>query len=62
MTQKFPQRGQHIVLMRLEKEYKFSEIAAILNISENNAKVQMSRAVRFMRKEFLKYKGFNRKL
>lgn len=43
--------------MRLEKAYKFSEIAAILNISENNAKVHMNRAVHFIRKEFLKQKG-----
>lgn len=62
IIQKLPERSRDIVLMRLEKEYKFSQIAAILNISENSAKVQMSRAVSFMRKEFLKYKGFDKEL
>lgn len=50
-----PERSQTIVRMRLENEYKFSEIAEKLNITTNYAKVQMNRAVQKMRSEFAKY-------
>lgn len=51
-----PRNCQNVVTLRLKNGSKFSEIAASLNITENNAKVLMSRAVRFMRQEFEKYK------
>jgi RNA polymerase sigma-70 factor (ECF subfamily) len=51
-----PQACQQVVNLRLKNGSKFSEIATTLNITENYAKVQMSRAVRFMREEFEKYK------
>jgi RNA polymerase sigma-70 factor (ECF subfamily) len=53
-----PERSQTIVRMRLENEYKFSEIAEKLNITTNYAKVQMNRAVQKMRSEFAKYIPF----
>lgn len=62
IIKKMPQRGQDIVLMRLEKEYKFGEIARILNVSENNSKVHMNRAMRFIREEFSNHKAFDKDL
>lgn len=55
VIKRLPQKSQEIVLMRLEKEYKFTEIAEKLNITTNSAKVQMHRAVSFMREEFAKH-------
>jgi len=52
-----PAGCQKVVSLRLKDGgSKFSEIATALNITENNAKVLMSRAVRFMREAFAKYR------
>lgn len=47
-----PNRCREIVKLRLENKHKFSEIAYLLNISENNAKVQMNLAIKYIRREF----------
>lgn len=49
-----PNRCREIVKLRLENKHKFAEIAQILGISENNAKVQMNVAIKYIRREFEK--------
>lgn len=52
VIQKLPDQNQKVIHLRIDKEYKFVQIAEALGISENNAKVLMSRSITLLRKEF----------
>ncbi|NLA21517.1 MAG: RNA polymerase sigma factor [Candidatus Marinimicrobia bacterium] len=51
---KLPPRQQMVVILRSFQELSFKEIAAVLNITENAAKVNFSHAVKNLREIFLK--------
>lgn len=51
---KLPPRQQMVVILRSFQELSFKEIAAVLNMTENAAKVNFSHAVRNLRQVFLK--------
>ncbi len=47
---KLPSRQQIVIILRSFQELPFKEIAAILNITENNAKVNYSHALKSLRR------------
>lgn len=49
-----PSKKKEIILLRLTGKYKFREIAEMLGISENNAKVQIHNAILHLKKILLK--------
>lgn len=49
VLEKMPPGMREVFRLRVEKEYKFKEVAAALNITENTAKVQMNNALRMIR-------------
>ncbi len=51
---KLPPRQQMIIILRSFQELSFKEIAAILDITENAAKVNYSHALKNLRQAFLK--------
>ena len=51
---KLPSRQQMVVILRSFQELSFKEIANILNITENSAKVNYSHALKNLRQIFLK--------
>jgi len=51
---KLPPRQQMVVILRSFQELSFKEIAAVLNMTENAAKVNFSHAIKNLRQTFLK--------
>ncbi|HJA14636.1 MAG TPA: RNA polymerase sigma-70 factor [Candidatus Butyricimonas faecavium] len=51
IVDKMPPKMREVFRLRVIEDYKFKEIATELKITENNAKVQMSSAIRMIREK-----------